>query len=171
MGGRRCTGKTKAGTRCKARPLKGTERCAAHPLSPAFTRFGSPEQASAAGKLGGRPRLPRPHERLREIVEAELEDWLAPYREALEAQRAIVVGTGDDAELELVPDHRVRMRATREVLDRVYGRPRIVSELEVSGPGGDPIRLEAMPDLSKLTLDERRLLVELLDKADVGPDG
>lgn len=124
---RRCKGETKLGKRCKASPLKGTDRCAAHPLSPDSARFGSPEQAAAAGKLGGRPRLPRPHEVLREKLEGDIEKWLKPYEDGLEAMRGLVVDGG----LEFVPDHKARMQAVREPLDRVYGKPK--QQLEIGG--------------------------------------
>lgn len=124
---RRCTAKTVAGKRCKAWPLHGTKRCAAHPLDPDSARFGSPEQAAAAGKQGGRPRLPRPHEVLREKLEGEIEKWLKPYEDGLQAMRGIVVDGG----LEYVPDHKARMQAVREPLDRVYGKPK--QQLEIGG--------------------------------------
>lgn len=141
-----CKGKTRSGKRCGAWPLKGTERCAAHPLSPGSAGFGSSEQAAEAGKLGGRPRLPRPHEVLRERIEANIDRWLKPYEDALEANRAVVVAGGSDekgeqlpSRVELVPDHRARMRAAREPLDRVYGKPRQQVEL---GGSETPIRAE-----------------------------
>ncbi len=137
---RRCKGQTTAGKRCRAWPLKGTERCAAHPVSPDSARFGSPEQAAAAGKLGGRPRLPRPHEVLREKIEGDIERWLAPLDDALQAQRAVVVGSGEHAELEWVPDHKIRLQAVREAHDRVYGKP--AQALELTGPAGGPIAAE-----------------------------
>lgn len=136
---RRCTGKTTRGARCQAWPLRGTKRCAAHPVSPDSARFGSPEQAAAAGAKGGRPRLPRPHEVLREKIEGDLERWLAPLEDALNAERAIVVGSGESAEIERVPDHKIRLQATREAHDRVYGKPKQQVEL---GGSEVPIRAE-----------------------------
>jgi hypothetical protein len=50
---------------------------------------------------------------------------------ALHAERALVVGNGPTAHLELVPDHPTRIAAARELLDRAYGRTRQASEVVV----------------------------------------
>lgn len=166
-----CTAKTRKGKRCHARPLKGTRRCGAHPLSTGLDPvFGSPEQAAAAGKLGGRPRLPLPHERMRELVEENIEALVAPYLEAVRDSVVVAKYEGEVLPSEH-PDLGARVAAVERLLDRVYGKPRQVSE--ISGPGGAPIPLSATPDLSMLSTDEKRLLVSLLEKAeaDVDPDG
>jgi hypothetical protein len=139
---RRCKGKTKRGTRCKAWALQGTDRCSAHPpandpLSPAF---GSPEQASAAGKLGGRPRNPRVVDVLRDKIEAEIETVIAPYFDALKGAMLHATYEGDVIVSEH-PDLGARINAAEKLLDRTYGKPR--QTIEHAGPQeGAPIAVE-----------------------------
>jgi hypothetical protein len=140
---RQCTGKTVRGKRCKAPALKGKTRCAAHPLRPGSSRFGSPEQAREAGKLGGRPRLPRPHEELRKRIEADIDKWLAPLEEALGGAKPVLMW--DQAEgkhtIEFVADPTVAMKAIKLAFEQVYGRPR--QQLEITGGDGAPIEIGA----------------------------
>jgi hypothetical protein len=120
----KCTAKTKRGTRCKASPLKGTDRCSAHPLKPGSARyFGHPEQAREAGQQGGRPRKPRAVDVLRERIEADIDRWLQPLEDGLTAQRAVVVGDGPTAHLEFFEDIPTQIKAHREAFDRAFGRP------------------------------------------------
>lgn len=133
MAKRRCKGKTKAEKRCRAAPLRDRAYCSAHdPESPGSTRFGSPEQAAAAGALGGRPPRPRAVDVLRERVEADVDAVLAPLFEGLAADRGVVVGAGESAQIEMVVDWSTRLAAARELLDRGYGKPR--QTIEHAGP-------------------------------------
>jgi hypothetical protein len=148
MAKRQCQGKTKAGKPCKAAPLSGSDYCSAHdPSLPDETRFGSPIQASDAGKLGGpATRRPRVIEKMRERVEADIELVLKPYFEALEAKLMTTVFSAEDGVLTVmtdVPDLEMRMKAADKLLDRVYGKPR--QQMEHSGPdkGGIPLELDA----------------------------
>lgn len=158
MTARRCLGITKAGTPCKAAPLKVTDHCLAH--SDAETR-GSVGFTPEAGKLGGRPAAPKAVDLIRERVETEIEEWYSVLIEARDAQRAVVVGSGEHAEVEYVPDHTVRLAAFREAMDRAYGRPKQAQE--VSGPDGAP--LVAGFDPKRLTADELRNVVSLVGRA------
>jgi hypothetical protein len=99
----------------------------------------------------GRPRKPRPNEVLRELIENEMAEWLAPIREALLATKPTVVGNGRSARIEWSPDHRTRLQAVESALDRVYGKPKQTSE--VSGM----INLNA--DVVVPTDDERAMEV------------
>ncbi|HEY0391051.1 MAG TPA: hypothetical protein VGC63_05015 [Solirubrobacterales bacterium] len=149
----RCTGKSKAtGKRCKAPPLKGTKRCGAHPLDPDSPRFGSPEQAGEAGKLGGRPRLPRPHEEMRRRIEEDIERYLAPIEAALGAGKPIKTwNTAEGAhEIVYVDDPELGMKALKLVLSYVYGKPR--QPLELAGEDGGPVKTEL--DFSDPTVRE-----------------
>lgn len=150
---RQCKGKTKAGKRCKAAPLTDGDYCAAHdPLQPAETRFGSSEQAAVAGAKGGAAgRHPRAVDVIRERMEADIELVLGPLFEALEADRGIVVGAGENAVLEHVADWDARLRAIKEILDRSYGRPK--QSLEHSGRGGEPIQMEVSAEVAKAAHD------------------
>jgi hypothetical protein len=149
---RRCKGTNKAGKRCSARPQRANAYCRAHdPELADEERFGSKEQSSAAGIAGGgRPRKPSPSALLRERIEADIERLLAPYPDALVAVR----GEGE-------PDHNTRMRAAREVFDRVYGKPRKEGE-EVTEEEG---MTKTTWDLRRLTDEELRTLRELAVKA------
>lgn len=41
----------------------------------------------------------------------------------LDAERAVVVGTGPKARVEIVPDMELALKAIREIYDRAEGRP------------------------------------------------
>ena len=152
----RCKAKTKAGKACKSPPIKGAEYCLSHTPQDqrGSVRFGGPQPGS------GRPRNPRPLEVLRGKVEAEIEKWLAPYEEALDASAGIVVGTGPNATLEILPDYNTRMRAATAVLDRVYGRPKQTTEL--TGEGGGPIQTQ---ELIPSDADWHTQVAEVLEEA------
>jgi hypothetical protein len=57
-------------------------------------------------------------------MEAHIDETLAPLKEALSAEKSVVVGNGPQAHVEKVPDIPTRMAAARELLDRGYGRPK-----------------------------------------------
>lgn len=131
-----CTGTTRQGKPCKAGALSGSERCAAHPVDPDSPRFGSPEQASAAGRLGGRPRNPRAVDVLRERIEQNIDQVLNPLWDALKAEAPTTVGYGRDAYVEMVPDYRTQIAAVKEILDRGYGKAKTVAEISAVVTGG-----------------------------------
>lgn len=155
---RRCQAKTKRGTRCQAAPLRGRKYCSAHdPDLPDSTRFGSKEQATRAGQLGGRPRNPRPHEVLRERIEADIDRWLKPIEDALEHGRPVVIwdARAGRHEIQMVADPALALKAMQIAFDRVYGRPR--QQVELTGEDGGPVRLTdetfADPELRELMHD------------------
>lgn len=155
---RACSGTTKAGKPCRGNPLTDSDYCMAH--SDAETKA-SVGFVPEAGKLGGRPKNPRAVDVLRDKLEAEIDAWLDVLVDAREAQKAIVVGAGEGAFLELIPDYTVRLRAFQEAFDRVYGKPKQATEL--SGPGGDPIRTEGDAlDPSKLNPEQLRTYLTLV---------
>lgn len=139
----RCKATTKAGTPCKAKPLKGKDVCIAHSDKKA-------RDATGFGITGGRPRKPRVVDVVRERIEADMDRWYTVLVEASEATRTVVVGSGDNAYIEQVPDHPTRLRAFAEAMDRAYGKP--VQATEVSGPDGGPIEVNDAfndPDVRK----------------------
>jgi hypothetical protein len=158
---RRCKGTSRSGKRCKAWPLHGSDRCAAHPLSPDSPRFGSPEQAAAAGRLGGRPRNPRPHERMRERIEAEIEALIAPYFEAA-TQAVVVIKYEGEAIVTDIADWGARIAAVEKLLDRVYGKP--TEAVEITGADGGPIGAEIVA-VDEFDADTRKLAHDLLASA------
>lgn len=141
---RRCAGTNKAGQPCAAPPLRpgtvidGTTVAGAHcrthdPDLPASARIQGPQPG------GGRPRKPRAVDILREHAEAHAADVLRVVTEGMAAERSVVVGSGDCAHIETVPDHPTRLAAVRELLDRAYGRP--TQATEISGPDGGPVQV------------------------------
>jgi hypothetical protein len=128
MARRRCKATTQAGVECRAAPLRDSDFCIAHDEEArGRTGFGGPQPGS------GRPPKAKPSEVLREQIEAEVARFLRPIFDALEAEAAVVVGHGASARVEMVPDHRVRLQAVRDALDRVYGKPKQTQQIQ----GGD----------------------------------
>lgn len=149
---RRCTGKTKKGARCRANPLHGRKTCIAHSDKETQNSvgFGGPQEGS------GRPRAPRVIEEMRRRVEEEVDDILAPYFDAL---RGAVLHAAYEGEVFVSdhPDVAARIAAAEKLLDRVYGRPRQVTE--VTGEDGGPIQLEgelADPTVREALFDAAR---------------
>jgi hypothetical protein len=136
MTSRRCQGTTKRGAPCRAKPLTGSDYCVAH--SDAETRA-SMGFTPDAGKLGGRPPNPRPAEILRQRIEADIDKWYDVLIEAREAERAVVVGHGEHAEVEMVPEYGTRLAAFREALDRAWGKPKQATE--ITGADGGPVQV------------------------------
>lgn len=138
MSQRTCKATAKAGNPCGAKPLKpGTviegvtvsgEWCRTHdedlPASAKLDRTRTPEQ------MGGRPKTPRVVDVIRERIEQN-DGVTNTLLDALTAMKAVVVATRDEAHVEMVPDHQIRIQAARELLDRGYGRPHQSSELTV----------------------------------------
>jgi hypothetical protein len=177
-----CSGTTRKGEPCKANPLKGTDRCLAH--SDAKTRE-SVGFVADNGKAG-RPKLPRPAETARRLIEANQAAVLRPHFRVLGYD---VVETPDG--LELAPldgggakvygteqrtgrvvvseydDLGAHVTASEKLQDRVYGRPKQATE--ITGPEGGPVQFET--DLSNLSADDLRALKTLLAKAAATPKG
>lgn len=124
-----CHGTNATGQPCKAWPLRDHNYCRAHdPQLPATRRFGSAEQASAAGKLGGRPRRPREIDLIQEVAEERKAELRAVFTDGLVANRSVVVGDGKYAHLESMPDHAHRLKVAAEMLDRLHGKPRAAGD-------------------------------------------
>lgn len=64
--------------------------------------------------------------------------------DALEAERSIVVGGGDNAYIEQVPDVDMRVKAANAILDRVYGKPTAYVAGEDGGPAIVAVDLASM---------------------------
>lgn len=149
----KCDGTTKRGTPCKAGPLKGTTRCAAHPLDPASPRFGSPAQAREAGLKGGRPALPKPTDVARKLIEEHVTAVLRPHFLALGIELhadgsttrldggALMYGESKDGDIVAsnFEDLGAQMEAAEKLLNRVYGKPK--QSTEISGPEGGPLEI------------------------------
>lgn len=121
-------------------------------------------QFVGGGPGSGRPPAPRVVDVVRERIEQDMDAWYQVLLDARDATKPVMVGHGDDAYTEHVPDHGVRLAAFREVMDRAYGKPKQATEL--SGPGGGPIAVGAV-DLTRLSDDELRQVVELTERCRV----
>ena len=84
----------------------------------------TPEQLQDArrksGKLGGRPRKPRPTDLERERIERILDRAWGVLEESLEDE-----------------DTRMRLQAAKEAFDRIYGRP----QQTLAGEGDQPLAI------------------------------
>lgn len=148
----KCAGTTKKGAPCKSTGVLDNGFCMAH----------QPEEVKESRGFGGaqagagRPANPRAVDVLRERIEQDIDKVLDPLWEALEAESAVVVGSGRDSqEVEMVPDYRTRITAARELMDRAYGKPK--QQTEISGPDGGPVATELITD-PQLRNDARDLL-------------
>jgi hypothetical protein len=84
------------------------------------------------GPRPGRPPKPRVVDVMRERVEAEIEKIIAPYFEAIE--EAVVCATYEGEVIpSTVKDLGARIQAAERLLDRVYGKPKQLTEI-----AGDP---------------------------------
>lgn len=127
MAKRRCTAKTKAGKKCKAPPLVGQDTCISHSskATQADAGFGGAENGAKGGEAR---RVPKLTELLKQRVEEQADEILDRLFAMLDAERAVVVGTGPKARVEIVSDPELALRAIREIYDRAEGRPKSVSE-------------------------------------------
>lgn len=144
-GRKRCgelSGKLNAkGEPCKAFARKDKPTCIGHAdkAEQAAAGFGGAENGAKGGAAGKVPKLT---ELLRQRVEERADEIMDKLFAGLGAQRAIVVGTGPKARLEIVEDPDMVLKTIKEIYDRFEGRPRQVSE--ISGPGGGPIEHDHM---------------------------
>lgn len=126
----RCSSLTRKGQPCKAHPVLGTDKCMAHQDEEAKQSMGF----GGAQEGAGRPPKPSAADFLREWFQEHEGEILDAMTNALRAERAVVVGNGPKARIEMVPDNGEQMRAVREAFDRYFGRPR--QEVEISASEG-----------------------------------
>lgn len=179
---RTCTGTSiRTGKPCKASPLKHTDppRCAAHPIDPDSPRFGSPAQAREAAKTAGRPRKPRLPDLFRELLEKESDVIARPFFRALGYEVEVtedlgwhlsplpeggvkLYGESKDGDIYVSghDDIGAMMGAARELIDRVYGKPKQSTEIS----GGIVNRVEHGLDLRNLTEDELAEVTEAAER-------
>lgn len=129
-----CTGITKKGQPCTAWPLKGRDVCMGHAdkETRAKARFGGFQPN------GGRPKLPKPTDLARELVEKHAAALLRPHFKSLGLllnddgsvtaleTGAVVVHNGEATGVE---DLGAAIAAAEKLLDRVYGKPKQATEL------------------------------------------
>lgn len=151
----RCVAITKKGKPCRAakvilKDLEGNpiryRVCLGHLMALAGPAKIRDRHGYDPAKQGGRPPRPNALEVLRHKVEVELgiDKVLQPLIDGLEAKRALVVGNGPHAYVEMVSDIDLSMKASDKLLDRVYGKPR--QAMELTGSGGGPISIDVPTD-------------------------
>lgn len=155
MSKRTCTAKTKKGTACKAVPLTDCDFCLAH--APEDVRESTGFGGSQPGS--GRPPTPRAVDVLRERIESDIDEVIDPLWAALGADSGVVVGNGKDAFVEMLPDHKTRIAAARELLDRGYGKPKQATE--ITSPDGGALILVAPADATAKSRRAAELLKDL----------
>jgi hypothetical protein len=135
-GTRTCKSTTKAGKRCGANPLKPGTVIEGVAVTGNWCRQHDqdlPDSARIGGAQPGAGRKPRP--RVVDIIRERIDDRAGEVFDALwgalKAERAVVVGNGPSAHVEMVPDYATHIAAARELLDRGYGRPKQSSEVTV----------------------------------------
>lgn len=164
------------GMPCRAAALTTGTTCLAHAdqETRASMRFGGSQPGS-----GRKPR-PKPDEVTRRLVEDNEAVLMAPHFRTLGYE---IVRDGDELRLVPVEDGGAKLygtskdgdvcvsehddlgamqQAAERLWDRVYGRPR--QRQEITGEGGGPVAVEAGFDLSRLSVGERRQLLELVEK-------
>lgn len=150
----RCGQTTKAGHPCPTVCPKVTLRGKKYQLKTCIPHAGQAIQKELNFGQGGptpgcgQKKRPNPHTILRERVEADVDRYLKPLEDALVAMKAVVVGNGGSAHVQMVEDLGLRIKAVNDILDRVYGRPKQVTEL--TGTDGAPLEVLVPND------DERR---------------
>lgn len=148
-----CPATTRAGNPCPAKIatvlIRGKtyrlKTCVMH-ASELIRRELGVAMGSPIGGIPGSGRKPKPTAMsiLRERFEAEADRYLKPYEDALSALKANVVGNGGSAHLEFTPDVALQLKAANDILDRIYGRPKQVTEL--SGFEGGPVEVQVPND-------------------------
>lgn len=178
---RLCHGTRKDGKPCRGNPaLPGTmiagirmsgDYCRAHdPELPDSFRFGSRVQAREASLIGGgRPPMPKPTDIARQLIERHVYMVLRPHFRTIGLdladdgtvtrleRGAIVTGESKDGDVIAsdIEDLGAQIAAAEKLLDRVYGRPKVVQE--VSGLDGAPISTSIILDAA-LAQEARGLL-------------
>ncbi len=103
---KRCKAKTAAGKRCKAWPLQGGELCLAHDVKAReLARF------SGAQPGAGRPKLPKPSDLQRHLLEQHITDILAPLYRTIGFD---IVTTPEGLALQARPTGGVRLHGTSQ---------------------------------------------------------
>jgi hypothetical protein len=163
---RKCKGKTKAGTRCKAHPLRPGTKIDGIEVSGKWCRQHDqdlPDSARIGGAQpgAGRPAVPRATEVARKLVEENIAAVQRPYWRTLgydvkigadgpylveiEDGGAKVYGESKEGYINMSnhDDLGAMMNAAEKLQDRAFGRPK--QSAEITGAGGGPVELVEVP--------------------------
>lgn len=153
MAKRHCAAITRKGTRCKAHPLKGSDKCLSHADAKAREAVGF---VARNGKAGRKPR-PKPDELVRQRLAAAIDYVLAPHFQALGivgwnedgtpivdmSQAAMEVGRSNSGKVTLteIADLAGRIAAAEKLIDRGFGKATQVSRDETVDVDAEIARL------------------------------
>lgn len=155
---RRCKSKTKAGTRCRAAPLKDDAHCIAHTRKDEVSQgFGGPQRGS------GRPPKPRVTDLLRERAAGRAEVIDAIYDRAMTEPKLVAKYEGE-VHVSDVDDLGAMLNAVERYLDRIEGKPRQAVELAASETG-DPLAVIVARDDPAVADAAREFLAKLIPDA------
>lgn len=147
-----CKGTNKKGEPCKAAALKGRDVCLAHADEETRTSVNFQQ-----GPRPGRPRVAKPTEVARRVIEENVAALLRPHFRALGLELhddltttpldkgAIVVYQGEATTIE---DLGAQIAAAEKLLDRVYGKPRQQVDVSTDDPHDGAALIED-PDLRR----------------------
>lgn len=156
-----CSAETQAGAPCPQFAQRVTLRGKRYQLKTCIMHASDPIKKEL-GLIGharggpGRKKHPTAPDILRERFEADARRYLKPYEDALEAMRAVVVGNGASAHIQMVADLTTRLKASEAILDRVVGKPKQITELT----GGDAPLEIVVPTDHKRERDVAAILAE-----------
>lgn len=91
------------------------------------------------GNSGGPGRGKRLPQDMLDLLECATPKAIQTAIAALDAERPVVVGSGDSAHCEMVPDWDLRLKASEAVLNRRWGK---VAQA-ITGEDGGPIQIQA----------------------------
>lgn len=114
--------------------------------------FGGSQEGS------GRPKNPRVIDSLRDRVEQMTNDIVQVYVDAAQATLTVMKVHQGEIKVVEVPDHAMRLKAVEALNDRVYGKPKQVSE--ITGPEGGPIEHVGIPDSNEFKIATAKILEE-----------
>lgn len=160
-----CQGENIFGKPCGASPVTAGrvvsgitcsgDYCMAH--EPALHSENAPGGHGFGGTSpkGGRPRLPKKTEVAMQMIEDAAAELIAEQLQiAVMGEKAVVVGNGAHAEIEMSPDLRARLAASDSLLDRLMGRARQTTEIIGAPATADELRrIQPTPDRARKVAD------------------
>jgi hypothetical protein len=151
-------------TRCQVVEIRGKfyklETCVMHAPEVIRKELGI---IGGARPGSGRKRKVHPLDILRQRFEAEAERYFEPFEQALSAMKAVVVGNGASAHIEMVEDVALRLAAVEKLMDRIYGRPKQISE--ITGADGGALEVNVPNDEER----KKQLAAVLASTGALGP--
>lgn len=146
-----------------ARTSEGKTTCLAHATEAERSEvgFGGKENAAKGGEAR---KIPKLTELIKARLIEEADKVIERLMDGLDAEQAVVVGTGEHAFLDSAPDYAMRLRTVREILDRTEGRPKSSTEFtgKVEIRNGDQLDRAIQKELER---EVQRLTERLAEAA------